>query len=116
MNRWSRVNSILDAEVDRAVKAKFGEMKAILGARKRANGHNGEAKPISASRMRDEAWGRVVNKGKKASRARVQQGKWMGTIRSLSAAQKADAKKVREQRGFRAAIAYVKRLKKGAEA
>lgn len=132
MDRWQRVNAFLDKEVDRAVNAKFTEMKALLG--KRANGKgNGEAKPIQAKGKPinfDSFYAATIKKYgpqlkknfrkrsglHKPSAARLQAGKWMGTIRSLSAADKAKAKKVREEKGFRAGIAEARRLRKAASA
>ncbi len=74
--------------------------------------------PSRKTRRRDRrAVKKVTRKARKAASPKLKamrklQGQYMGFVRNLTAAQKAQVKKVKESKGFAAAIKMAKRLTK----
>ncbi len=94
MEHWDEIKELLNKEVEKRVNLRFNRVKALLG--------NGRSQKRST--------GNVKAKPKHGNGVKQLQGKYMGLTRHLNAAQKVAVKKIREEQGYRKAIAEAKRL------
>lgn len=107
MGNWDKINKMLDRELAIRERVILKRISALVSGRKTAkaasNG-NGHTKPITTKRKQSAA---VKN-------ARQLHGSYLGLTRTLTASQKAQVKKTRQENGVRAAIKEAKALRASA--
>lgn len=100
MNRWAKVEALLERELAIQERAILKSIKALVSGKK-GNG-NGHTKPITTKRRTSA----------KVKSARQLHGTYLGLTRGLSAPQKKEVKGVRADHGVREAIALAKKFRK----
>ncbi len=109
MNRWSKVEALLDKELKRQVQLILGNVKKAMALGHKGGNGNGT---VTAKPKRKV---KIVNIGKKdINRARQLHGAYLGLTRRLTDQQKRDVKDIRARKGVRSAIAAAKKYRASA--
>ena len=115
LNQLISRRKIRPADVERALKDRQTEIEHLreklkelesLGGPATRRRRSAPAKPRKAKRLRRKL------SAKARSQLRLQ-GRYMGYVRRLTAAQKTEVGKVRQEKGWQAAIAAAKKMTKG---
>ena len=96
----------------------INELQSQLAGLQKAFGRAAKREVARRSRKTRSAVRKAVSRAKKVSSARVKnmrklQGKYMGLVRNLNQAQKAQVKKIKQSKGYKAAFDLASRLAKG---
>jgi len=100
------------------LKKGINELQSQLAGLQRAFGRAARREVGRGSRKTKSVVRKAVSRARKASSARVKgmrklQGKYMGMVRNLNQVQKAQVKKIKQSKGYKAAFDLAARLKKG---
>lgn len=99
------------------LKSGIEDLQKQLAGLQKAFGRTASREMSRGARRTRSAVKKAVSRAKKETSAQVKnmrklQGKYMGLVRSLSKAQKAQVKKIKQSKGYKAAFELAARLRK----